>query len=149
MITSTQYRLCSETNLNRLVGGSELTTASVAYNSSTHLWWKIRESGGRTYWETSADNVTWTTRASLTNPIAVTALRIVLFGVTYQAETNPGSANFDNLSYDSYPLLNKVSTTDAGFVNPDTGGDTHPFNSGDTFSIPFNQLYLVVLITGG
>lgn len=29
------------------------------------------------------------------------------------------------------PLLNKVSTSDSGFVNPDTGGDTHPFNSGE------------------
>lgn len=29
-------------------------------------------------------------------------------------------------------LLNKLSVTpDAGFVNPDTGGDTHPFNSGE------------------
>ena len=31
----------------------------------------------------------------------------------------------------SIPLLSKFSTTDAGFVNPDTGGDTHPFNSGE------------------
>lgn len=47
---------------------------------------------------------------------------------------NPNAA----LVYDNYTvkdptlvLLNKVSTTDAGFVNPDTGGDTHPFNSGE------------------
>lgn len=29
------------------------------------------------------------------------------------------------------PLLDKVSGTDSGFVNPDTGGDTDPFNSGE------------------
>jgi len=30
------------------------------------------------------------------------------------------------------PLLNKLSVTpDTGFVNPDTGGDTHPFNTGE------------------
>jgi len=30
------------------------------------------------------------------------------------------------------PLLNKFSVVpDTGFVNPDTGGDTHPFNSGE------------------
>lgn len=29
------------------------------------------------------------------------------------------------------PLLDKVSGTDAGFANPDTGGDTDPFNSGE------------------
>jgi len=28
-------------------------------------------------------------------------------------------------------VLNKFSASDAGFVNPDTGGDTHPFNSGE------------------
>jgi hypothetical protein len=30
-----------------------------------------------------------------------------------------------------YPLLNKISGTDSGFANPDVGGDTDPFTSGD------------------
>lgn len=115
----------------RIVAGSEVAVSSVAYNSSTHLWWKIREKSGTTYWETSSDNLTWTTRASQANPIVVTGLRLILYAVTYQAETSPGSANFDDFSFNSSPLLSAISTTDAGFVNPDTGGDTHPFNSGE------------------
>lgn len=31
----------------------------------------------------------------------------------------------------SVSLLDEFSETDAGFANPDTGGDTHPFNSGE------------------
>lgn len=115
----------------RLVGGSEIATASVAYNASTHLWWKIREYQGFIYWETSADNITWTTRATLQPPIVITGLRLILYAVTYQAETSPGSANFDDFSYDAFPLLSVFSSTDAGFANPDTGGDLHPFNSGE------------------
>jgi hypothetical protein len=29
------------------------------------------------------------------------------------------------------PLIDAYSVSDSGFVNPDTGGDTHPFNSGE------------------
>lgn len=43
-----------------------------------------------------------------------------------------GRATLDFPFYVYSPLLSKLSVTpDAGFVNPDTGGDTHPFNSGE------------------
>lgn len=32
---------------------------------------------------------------------------------------------------EALPQIDKFSATDTGFVNPDTGGDTHPFNSGE------------------
>lgn len=35
------------------------------------------------------------------------------------------------VTYSPVVLIDAVSETDAGFVNPDTGGDTHPFNSGE------------------
>ena len=38
---------------------------------------------------------------------------------------------FEVLTTDTAVVLDKFSTSDAGFANPDTGGDTHPFNSGE------------------
>lgn len=40
----------------------------------------------------------------------------------------------DNNSDCSTPILDKVSTTDLGFLNTVSGGDTHPFNSGQKAS---------------
>ena len=48
-------------------GGSEGTP--IAYNSTTHAWFRIRESGGTVYWDTAPDNEgepgSWTNRKSL------------------------------------------------------------------------------------
>ncbi len=87
----------------KLVSNSRTTLNSFAYNASTHAWWQIRESGGVTYWETSSDGLNWVVRASQSNPIAVTALTVVLAGTCFQNETNPGTftwANFNNLNSD-------------------------------------------------
>lgn len=40
-------------------------------------------------------------------------------------------STWDLCFYVRSAILDKFSATDAGFVNPDTGGDTHPFNSGE------------------
>jgi len=55
-------------------------------------------------------------------------------GVVYNGSTWGQNNRFKDVYFIvkiDAPLLNKVSETDAGFVNPDTGGDTHPFNSGE------------------
>lgn len=44
---------------------SSTTLASATYSDSTHLYWRLRESSGTTYWDTSADGSNWTNRASV------------------------------------------------------------------------------------
>jgi hypothetical protein len=46
--------------------GTRTNRASVTYNPTNHKWLRFRASGGVVYWETSPDNVTWTTITSWT-----------------------------------------------------------------------------------
>jgi len=53
------------------------------YDASRDIWWRIRESGGTIYMETSPDSVTWTTLRSFVNPFAVTSLLCILQAGNY------------------------------------------------------------------
>lgn len=81
------------------VAGATTDVASVTYNSTTHKWWRIRESGGTTYWDTSTDGSSWTNRASNANPITLTALTVDLAGGTFGATTSPGFIEYDNFTF--------------------------------------------------
>lgn len=111
----------------KVVTGTPTILATEAYNSTNHRWLRIRESGGTTYWERSADGLSWTTMHSVSNPIAVTALKVSVSAGCWQAEASATSATFDNLNI--YPAtINKVSGTDSGFSGSPDNAD--PFTSG-------------------
>jgi len=78
--------------------GSAHSLASITYSATTHAWWRIRESGGTTFWDTSADGITWTNRASIANPFAVTAMKPNLAAGTFASITTPAPAIFDNFN---------------------------------------------------
>lgn len=80
------------------VAGSNTTQYSVAYNSSTHAYLRIREASGTTYWDTSTDGINWTNRASATNPIAVTGLYQGWVAQNYSAEATTTTAKIDNFN---------------------------------------------------
>jgi len=82
----------------KTVAGVNTVVGSFAYNASTHAWWRIRESAGTTFWDTSTDGSSWTNRFSAANPIPVTSLQVNVFAGTYQSETSPGTAKFDNFN---------------------------------------------------
>ncbi len=68
----------------------------------------ITDNSGQTQWKNSNDTTvdwSWTSGA-----------RVAGIGLEIKAAA---------------PLIDVVSETDAGFVNPDTGGDTHPFNNAE------------------
>jgi hypothetical protein len=81
-----------------VVGGSGNNAGSLTYSSTSHKWWRIREASGTIYWDTSADGINWTNQFSVANPIAVTALQVNLVAGTWEAESSPGSAIFDNFN---------------------------------------------------
>ena len=81
------------------VAGSSTEKFSAAYDPSAHRWWRIRESGGTTYWDTSADGISWTNRASEVNPIVVTSLVAIIGSGTYASLVlNPATTIFDNFN---------------------------------------------------
>lgn len=75
---------------------SDTTPAFVA---ARDIWWRLRESAGTIYWDTSPDAVTWTNLRSLANPFAVTALTCELQAGNYDtAVATPGQAVFSHFN---------------------------------------------------
>lgn len=87
------------------------TLFSVAYSSTTHAYWRIREgtgagaggTAGTIYFDTGVDNgngtVTWTNRATVaTTTLTITALTPILGGVCYNAQTSPGAFKYNNFN---------------------------------------------------
>ena len=97
----------------KYVATTKTTVGSVAFNASTHKWWRIREENGTNYWDTSEDGQTWTNRYSNATGITVTAVNINLEASCYQNETDPGTAIWDNFSIEA-PV--QIVTDDASFI---------------------------------
>lgn len=48
--------------------GTAVHSWNVAYSSTDHRWWRIREVSGTTYFDTSPNGTTWTNRTSAATP---------------------------------------------------------------------------------
>lgn len=72
--------------------------SSIAYNSTTHAWLRIREASGTIYWDTSSDGTNWTNRWSLVNPFAITSIKPYMQSGCWQTEVSGSSATFDNFN---------------------------------------------------
>jgi hypothetical protein len=80
------------------VNDNDVTLATVLYSPVEHAWWRLRESAGTTYWETSPDATSWTVRAHIENPIELTALAVEMGAGAYQPEAMVGAVHFDHLN---------------------------------------------------
>jgi hypothetical protein len=58
----------------RKLAGATSGSTSGPYNATNHLWWKIRESGGTIYVDTSPDGTTWTNFWSTLSGFDVTSI---------------------------------------------------------------------------
>lgn len=69
------------------------------FDAARDIWWRIRESGGNTMWETSPNSITWTTHRTVANPITVTSLQIELQAGNYDGTVaTPGQAVFSHFN---------------------------------------------------
>jgi hypothetical protein len=59
-------------------GTRQLAWQVVPYDAALHRFWRLRESGGQTYWDTSADGAAWTNRMSAPTAIDLSAVIIDL-----------------------------------------------------------------------
>ncbi|WP_229849053.1 DUF4434 domain-containing protein [Streptomyces melanogenes] len=82
----------------RVADGTTTDSGSTAYSATNHRWLRIRESGGMTYWETSADGVVWNSFHRITNPFPVVALRVEIAAGNWAAEPSASTARFDNIN---------------------------------------------------
>ncbi len=114
------------------------TITSTAYNSTNHKYFRIRESGGTIYWDTSANGLTWNNFTSIANPFDVTALRVGILAGTWNSEGSTTYAAFDNLNLVPYtPATNSIKDDWAsGNINGSVWND---WSSGKA-SVASNQL---------
>ncbi len=95
-------------------GWNTLWTAG--WDLETYKFWRIREDGGITYWDTSADGVIWTNRASETSIIDMSNVYIGLSG-----QVNNGSApSATTRVFDNFYIGTEVGNTVV-----DSGGGGH------------------------
>jgi hypothetical protein len=87
------------------VNGVGSGATPITYSSTTHRHWRIRHdpSNDTIYWETSSDGSTWTVRHSATRQLDITKLVADLYVRTWQSESSPGVAVFDNFKFESGP----------------------------------------------
>lgn len=65
------------------------------YDPVADVWWRLRESEGTLYFETSPDGVDFVVRGSGPPPIPLDAVRIRFGAGTHQPLATPGEARFD------------------------------------------------------
>lgn len=82
----------------KAVAGTPTSLATVTWNASTMAWWRLRESGGTTYWDYSADCVTWTNLHSVANPVTLTSGYCQLDAGQWQAEAGGQTVKFSNFN---------------------------------------------------
>jgi hypothetical protein len=90
------------------VGGVATVQESIPYDERLHRWLRLRERGGFTYWETSADGTEWVTIARAPNPITLTAVTLATGAGTYGAVAYPGFAVLDNFNVPNTALVRQV-----------------------------------------
>lgn len=80
------------------VSGSSTNVATAPYSATDHRWLRVAESGGTITWSASADAINWSPFATLSNPITITALAVILGTGYFGTETAPGTAAWDNVN---------------------------------------------------
>src|SRR5690606_37967770 len=82
-----------------LVGGSSTMYTIGTLDPTAQRWWRIRETGGTLFWETSPDSRTWTTQVQVSPPWSADAVHIELHaGLEGAAPPQPTIVQFDNLN---------------------------------------------------
>ena len=78
--------------------GVQNEIGSQAYDSVNHKWLRLRESGGTTYFDTSADASTWVNQYSIADPIPVTSLYATLISLQWDTSgtTSASLSNFNS-----------------------------------------------------
>lgn len=73
-------------------------SSSLAYNATAMRYWRIRAAGTTILWETSPDNVAWTTRKTKTTTLTLTSMGVSLFAGNWGSVATPGSFSVDELN---------------------------------------------------
>jgi hypothetical protein len=76
---------------------TQIGTVNQPLDLSTYKQWRILESGGTIFYDTS-DGTTWTNRGTYVHGMTITAMSAVLEGSTYEVVATAGTVVFDNFN---------------------------------------------------
>lgn len=76
------------------VGSTDANAVSITYDPVAHAWWRIRESGGTIFWETSPDSVTWTNQRTTNATAPAYATNGTLLSVLFQTHRDAGTSDY-------------------------------------------------------
>jgi hypothetical protein len=79
----------------RTAGVNDATT--ITYNATTHKYWRFLRSGSDVLFQTSSDNVSWTTRRTVTPSFSLASFKVCLFAGTFAAVASPITYTFDDV----------------------------------------------------
>jgi hypothetical protein len=74
----------------------ETDSGQIAYDATMHLYWRMREAGGKLFYETSPDGSTWTVQHEVGTP-AWASGGIVSFAAAAVSHTNSASVSFTDV----------------------------------------------------
>jgi hypothetical protein len=100
------YTESSRLYMSLMIGGSSVGTLSISYDRVAHRWWRIRNvmPGDTISFDTSPDGISWTQRHSIARgSLNITTGKVNLSAGTWNSQSTPGRAVFDNLSW--HPLV--------------------------------------------
>lgn len=107
--------------------GGSVTWAQVSYSLTTHKYIRIREDGGKIYWDYSANGTSWTNLTSATPPEAVTSVNPGVYAGRWGTGTN-SSAIFDEIAiYDTERFGNpaiSLQIAPTGIASAEAFGNT-------------------------
>jgi hypothetical protein len=69
------------------LAGAYSVVTSLPYDAAAHRWWRIRESAGTVYWDTSPDGRKWQSQAQASDPFAVDNLALQLIATAVRNPT--------------------------------------------------------------
>jgi hypothetical protein len=105
----------------RMYNAGTSTSVNLGAYDPSNSWWRVRESGGTMFFDTSVDSRTWTTRASLTYSWDATSVNLQIASGYYGAESAGLVAYVDH--------VNTVVPYSIPKVSVDIAFDGGPFSS--------------------
>jgi hypothetical protein len=87
-------------SFDQWISGAYLLRKSTTYSPTNHRYWRFREDGTNTYWETSGDGATWVTQtqAATTSLFPLDLVTVSLDGNTQGGEVSPGPVKFASVN---------------------------------------------------
>jgi len=78
----------------------DATQTLITFNATDHAWWRIRESAGTCYWDTSPDGIAWINRKTQASPAWIND---GIQEVVLEGHRNNGTNNF--AEFDNFNIL--------------------------------------------